>query len=170
MCKLLSGLDNDMRLQSLCLAKVNLEPTSIKMLVKVLEMKATCLRELDISWNKIPTRQMSQILATLKGNYYLTRLNIAFNPVSRTDPLKELGTFLKQNESLQHVDLSGVLQTSAQVRRVVKKAKRAPALLALHMNHTPCLHIDSNLRSYIDTKLGVGGTPGGGSFRQEMPQ
>jgi hypothetical protein len=48
-------------------------------------------------------------LATLKGNYYLTRLNIAFNPVSKTDPLKELGTFLKQNESLQHVDLSGVL-------------------------------------------------------------
>jgi len=93
----------------LCLAKVNLEPTGINMLIRVLEMKATCLRELDISWNKIPTRQMSQILAALKGNYYLTRLNIAFNPVSKTDPLKELGTFLKQNESLQHVDLSGVL-------------------------------------------------------------
>jgi len=53
---------------------------------------------------------------------------------------------------------------------VVKKAKRAPALLALHLNNTPSLHIDSNLRSYIDTKLGVGGPPGDGSFRQGMPQ
>jgi hypothetical protein len=52
---------------------------------------------------------------------------------------------------------------------VVKKAKRAPALLAVHLNNTPSLHIDSNLRSYIDTKLGVGGPPGDGTFRQGGP-
>ena len=95
MCKLLSSLTTEMRLQSLSLAKVSLEPAAIKMLIKVLELKSTCLRELDLSWNKIPAKKMSQILATLKGNYYLTSLSIAFNPVSKTDPIKELGSFLK---------------------------------------------------------------------------
>ena len=82
---------------------------------------------------------MSQICEKLRGNSHLTDLSLAFNPVDRNDELRELGSFLRNNESLKHVDLSGMLQTAKQVRRVVKKAKKARALLALHLSHTPCI-------------------------------
>ena len=83
------------------------------------------------------------ICESLRGNGHIRSLNIAYNPVSKTDDVKELGLFLRQDTSLQHLDLSGVLQTSFQVRRIIKKAKKTRSLLALHLSHTPCILLDS---------------------------
>ena len=95
------------------------------MLVKVLGRKAPCLKELDISWSNMTTLQMNAVFRALKGNTYLRSVNVAFNPISKNDNCKALGDFVRQNISLQHLDLSGVLQTQRQVKRIVKKAKKA---------------------------------------------
>ena len=49
------------------------------------------------------------------------------------------------------------------MRGVVKKAKKAAAILALHLSHTPCLYTDGLLRSYITTKLGIRVTSAAGN-------
>ena len=96
---------------------------------------------------------MKLICEALRNNHHIQSLNIAFNPVSAKDKLKELGSFIRQNASLQHLDLSGVLQTSVQVRRVVKKLKKSRALIAVHLSHTPCIKMDLALQLYIVKKL-----------------
>lgn len=79
------------------------------MLVRVLGRKAPCLKDLDISWSNMTTVQMNAVFRALKGNTYLRSVNAAFNPISKNDDCLELGDFIRQNVSLQHLDLSGVL-------------------------------------------------------------
>ena len=100
------------------------------------------LKQLDISWNKISTKQMTKFLETLKGNFHIISLNIAFNPVSKTDNIKPLEWFIRQNYSLQYLDLSGVLQTPLQVQRVVKKFKKSQSIISVHLSHTPVIKQD----------------------------
>jgi len=67
--------------------------------------------------------------------------------------MKDLGFFMRQNMYLQHLDLSGLLQTSKQVKKIVKKAKKTISLLSLHLNYTPALTEDTTLNRYIELKL-----------------
>lgn len=98
---------------------------------------------------------MSRLFEAVRQNNHLVSLNLAFNPVSKKNELTELGSFLKRSTNLQHLDLSGVLQTSAQVKRIVKKAKRSPSLVALHLSHSQCIKGDVGLQLYIKQKLGI---------------
>ena len=97
---MLLDFSQEMRLQSLFLAKTQLEPRSVDLLIQILAKQTPSFRDLDISWNQISTKQMKTICETLAGNQYIRKLNLAFNPVSRTDDLKELGQFMRQNTSL----------------------------------------------------------------------
>lgn len=48
-----------------------------------------------------------------------------------------------------------MLQTSSQVRKIVKKAKKSRSLLVVHISHTPVIKLDQKLRAYIFNKLDV---------------
>lgn len=113
--KLLSDVKANLSLRSLSLAGVKLEPRSIDLLVDILAMKMPCLENVDLSWNRMGTTQIRLICEAARPNHYLRSLSLAHNPVSKTDPLLELGQFIRRSAGLQHLDLSGVLQTSAQV-------------------------------------------------------
>ena len=152
---LLTNVLQDIRLQTLALSKVRLEDRNVSLLCKIIDAGMPCLKNIDISWNKISTRLMKELFVALRPSQYIRNLNVAFNPVSSTDKLKELGMFIKQNTSLHHLDLSGVLQTAAQVQRVVKKTKRSQSLLALHLSHTMCIKMDIALQLYIQKKLQI---------------
>ena len=69
---------------------------------------------------------MKTLFASLRHNHYVEHLNISFNPIPADDvKLKDFGNWLRKNANLQHVDISGCLQTAAQVKRVVKKIKKS---------------------------------------------
>ena len=46
-----------------------------------------------------------------------------------------------------------MLQTVEQVRSIIKGIKKAEALLALHLSHTPVISNSQELQAYIRTKL-----------------
>ena len=83
-------------------------------LEKLLAEKKPSLHAVDISWNKISTKNMTKLMQAIRSNYHIKSLNIAFNPFDKEDPLPELGNYIRQNANLQHLDLSGVLQTVEQ--------------------------------------------------------
>lgn len=123
------------------------------MLSAIVRAAIPCLREIDLSWNRFTPAQMTTLFASLRYNYYVENLNLAFNPFPAEDKLKDFGSWLRKNETLQHLDISGCLQTAAQVRRVVKKIKKSPSILAVHMLNTPCIAADYDLQLYIEKKL-----------------
>ena len=96
---------------------------------------------------------MKEIILAICKNNNLQYLNISFNPCSQTDKLKLFGNYIRQNSKLQHLDISGVLQTKTQVRRIVKKFKKSQSLLSIHLNHTHCIANDFKLQKYIEKKL-----------------
>lgn len=61
------------------------------------------------------------------------------------DNMKELRRLLKTSTSLQHLDLSGVMQTPQQVTSVVKRVKHSQSLLSVHLEQTPCITLDQEL-------------------------
>jgi Leucine-rich repeat (LRR) protein len=97
---MLNHMKNDFFLKSLCLSKVNLDKINVNSLCNILELQPPSLRELDISWSKIDSLAMEKIFRALKGNNQIRKLNLAFNPVSKSDNLKDFGNFLRQNTSL----------------------------------------------------------------------
>jgi hypothetical protein len=52
---------------------------------------------------------MRKLIDVLQPNHYLRSLNLAYNPVAKGDNLEALCKFIRNNSSLQHIDLSGVL-------------------------------------------------------------
>lgn len=114
-----------MRLHSLTLSKLNLGMRSAEQLAAMLEDMPVFLKELDLSYNKFTCKGTSLICKHLKGNNNIEHLNLAFNLVDPADPLTALGNFLRANQHLMHLNLSGVLQTSEQVIRVIKKMKKS---------------------------------------------
>ena len=110
---MLGDLNNEMRLQSLSLAKVYLDPGSIELVGSLLAKKLPSFKDLDLSWNQIGTAGMKALCQSLRGNQQVRSLSLAFNPVATTDDLEELGYFMRHNSCLEHLDLSGVLQTAA---------------------------------------------------------
>ena len=63
------------------------------------------LTSLDVSWNKLAARGVSDILQGLISNTALTHLNVAFNGVGNPGILK-IADFLKKNTHLQSLDIS----------------------------------------------------------------
>ena len=149
---------------------MKLEPRSTDLLVDILAAKMPCLENVDISWNRMGASQIRRICEAARPNHYLRSLSLAHNPVSRTDPLLELGQFIRRSAGLQHLDLSGVLQTPAQVKRVVKKVKRSASLLAVHLSHTPCIKADVGLQLYIRDKLHAKNCLDEGKQKAKQPQ
>ena len=113
--QILIELLRDFRLRSFSFSKMSMDVRSLNYLVTIFEQKLPSLIEIDVSWNKIPAEKMKSICKALKTNSYIRSLNFAFNPVSRDDNMKELGYFVRNNPVLQHLDLSGVLQTPSQI-------------------------------------------------------
>lgn len=142
-----------LRLENLTLSGVPLSRDSTKMLIKIMEDKMPCLFYLDLSWCRLKTDQLQSLLDSIMTNNYLQDLNIAYNPVSVSATLDSLCTFIRTNSQLQHLNLSGVLQTTQQVKRIVKRAKKSLSLLSLHLSSTPCLLYSSQLQTYIIKKL-----------------
>lgn len=50
--------------------------------------------------------------------------------------IKKLKQFIKENERLIHLDLSGVFKTADHVKQIIKAIKRSETLLAVHLSHT----------------------------------
>ena len=97
-------------MQKLTISKVGgLETRSVEILEQLFAEKKPNLHTIDISWNKISTKNMTKLMQAVRSNYHIKSLNIAFNPFDKEDPLLELGNFIRQNNNLQHLDLSGVL-------------------------------------------------------------
>ena len=97
-------------MQKLTISKVGgLETRSVEILEQLFAEKKPNLHTIDISWNKISTKNMMKLMQAIRSNYHIKSLNIAFNPFDKEDPLLELGNFIRQNNTLQHLDLSGVL-------------------------------------------------------------
>jgi hypothetical protein len=150
MTEMIKCYQSDFKLQSISLSKLNLDARCIDELVKVLENRPSCLKELDISWNKMSSNHLEKIFKAIRTNQYIRSLNVSFNPISRSSRIKDLSFFVRNNPNLQHLNLSGVLQTPFQVTKMIKKAKKAQSLLSLHLSHTS---IDDHLTQYILDKL-----------------
>jgi hypothetical protein len=58
---------------------------------------------------------------------------------------------------MAHLDLSGMLQTSEQVTKVVKALKKQSTVLAVHLNCTTVIAMDRKLQEYIKIKLHLHG-------------
>jgi len=98
---------------------------------------------------------MAELLLGLRGHLNIQHLNLAFNPLSATQEVKALCQFIQINISLQHMDLSGVLQASLQVQKVVKRIAKSSSILSVHLSHTDCIRSDPHLRKYIMKKLRI---------------
>lgn len=159
--KLLQEILKSIKLESLALQGILLGRQSHKLLCEIIEVKMPCLEHIDLSWCKMGTLQLEKLLESARGNHYIQTLNLAHNPVSAKHDLESLCAFIKNNPQLQHLDLSGVLQTPEQVRRVVKKAKKSVSLLVLHLSSTPCIQFDEGLKKYIMRKLKANKLPSG---------
>lgn len=89
------------RLQKLTISKLGgLETRSVEILEKLFAEKKPSLHTVDISWNKISTKNMTKLMQAVRSNYYIKSLNIAFNPFDKADPLLELGNYIRQNTNL----------------------------------------------------------------------
>ena len=73
--------------------------------------------------------------------------------VSDKTDILGLRKFIRKSPNLLHIDLSGVLKTAEQVRRVVKSFAKNETLLAVHLSNTPEIRRVKLLQSYIRTKL-----------------
>jgi len=71
-----------MRLQCLSLSRVNLGLQGAELLKGILDDQPPSIKELDLSWNKIPIKSMSMLLESICVNNKITNLNLAFNPIS----------------------------------------------------------------------------------------
>ena len=85
---------------------------------------ASKLRKLDISWNGLYGKQVEQLFDALSKNNSIEDLNLAMTAVQSniksrqsqepdtlpTDTVK-LRNFIKQNQNLLHIDLSGMFKT-----------------------------------------------------------
>ena len=94
-------------------------------------------------------------MQALRSNYQVKSLSIAFNAFDKEDPLLEFGNFIRQNPNLQHLDVSGALQTAEQVRRVVKKVKKSLSILSVHLSHIHCISQSFEIQRYIRRKLNL---------------
>jgi len=140
----------------LTISKVGgLESRSIDVLVQLFAEKKPSLSSIDISWNKISTANMKKLMQALRSNYQVKSLSIAFNAFDKEDPLLEFGNFIRQNPNLQHLDVSGALQTAEQVRRVVKKVKKSLSILSVHLSHIHCISQSFEIQRYIRRKLNL---------------
>lgn len=110
-----------------------------------IEKHPTYLENIDISWNNFSNREYEKVFDAIRHNYHIKYLNLAYNPCSKTDKLISLGNFVRQNPHLQHIDLSGVLQNPAQVRRIIKKIKKSQAIIVCHLSSTPAITDDISL-------------------------
>lgn len=74
---------------------------------KMLEERT--IKELDISWMKFSMQQMTKIESSLRVAVDIRDLNISYNLLG--GDLKDLGQYIRQNTSLQHLNLNGCLTT-----------------------------------------------------------
>ena len=73
--------------------------------------------------------------------------------VNEKTDLTDLRKFIRKSQYLLHLDLSGMLKTAEQVRRVVKSFAKNETLLSVHLSNTPEIRRVKLLQSYIRTKL-----------------
>lgn len=55
---------------------------------------------------------MQTLFESLTQNNVIRSLNVSYNSISISDKLTQLCTFIKKCTTLQHLDLSGMLQTA----------------------------------------------------------
>ena len=111
------------------------------------------LTTLDISWNKFTQQQIESVFTALSKNHDLQYLNLAMTGVNEKTDLTDLRKFIRKSQYLLHLDLSGMLKTAEQVRRVVKSFAKNETLLSVHLSNTPEIRRVKLLQSYIRTKL-----------------
>lgn len=144
------------KLQTLTLSKIGFEKNGVLLLGSLfVTEKLPSLKHIDISWNNISPLNMTILFTSMRHNYSIQSLNIAYNTISKDDKLLEFGHFIRQNANLQHLDISGLLMTVEQVRRVVKKFKKSQALIAVHLSDTSCLSQSYEIQQYIQKKLNL---------------
>ena len=143
------------QLRTLVIPQLNLGEDGFSTLCGMLRSR-TALRNLDISWNRFAAGQVKELFRALAQNGQLESVNLAMTAVSPKQNLSALQCFLRKNRRLLHADLSGMVHTVEQVRRIIKSIKKAEALLALHISHTPIISSSRQLQAYIRTKLRMG--------------
>jgi hypothetical protein len=65
--------------------------------------------------------------------------------VPENQSLTTMCKWIRMNESLLHLDLSGVLRTASQVISVVKAVKKQRTILSLHLSGTQVIKEDKKL-------------------------
>lgn len=95
MNNLLIDLRQEFKLDTLCLSKVGLGTVAVDIIAAILKARQPFPKHLDISWNNIPKDGMKKILSSIGHNQYIQSLNIAFNPVCKTDKLRLFGNFVR---------------------------------------------------------------------------
>lgn len=110
---LLEGISKDLTLKTLTTSGLHLDYKSLLYLNHILQVSKPCLIEIDISWCKIAARQMQTLFESLTQNNVIRSLNVSYNSIAFKDKLIQLCSFIKKCNTLQHLDLSGMLQTSS---------------------------------------------------------
>jgi len=75
--------------------------------------------------------------------------------IHSTCNVKSLTRWVRRSDKLLHLDVSGVLKTSKQVRSLIKAVKKQGTILAVHLNDTPVISLDKSLQNYIKRKLSL---------------
>ena len=113
------------------------------------------MRNLDISWSNTLASQTGLLFESLAKNRQLQHLNIAMLALDRDQDITGFKKFIRRNQRLLHLNLTGLLRTREQVAKVVKAIKASETLLAVHLSHTPIITKSKQLQAYIRRKLGM---------------
>ena len=99
--------------------------------------------------------QIKLLFRALSQNRQLEYLNLAMVTVGEGVKLPKLKEFIRENDRLLHLDLSGMFKLAEHVREIIKAVTKSASLLALHLSHTLVIEDDLKLQSYIRSKMGM---------------
>jgi hypothetical protein len=129
-------------------------------ITSLLETNESRLVKLDLSWNQWNRGQPSWLFgALLKGvkTSIMQYLNLSFMMLKDGEDINQFCKFIRQSERIALMDLSGMMKTAEQVRKVVKAIKKQSTILSVHLNATPVIAMDRRLQEYIRIKLDLVG-------------
>ena len=116
-------------LKKLSIPKTKLNEYSVDLIIPLISKEhAYHLVDIDISWNELSSHSMSKIIKSLEFNKRLQILNLSWNEIREDTDIKPFGHFIRENQSLTHLDLSKVFHSAKQIQYIIKCVKKARSL------------------------------------------